>query len=217
MIKQPRICAVITENDPSLLDLAKEADLYEVRLDLVGEGWQELVKSLDKPWIACNRHPDEGGKWKGGEAGRVKELLKASEMGANIIDIELRTEGLLSIIKLIKKQSECLVSYHDFQASPTPKVMQKIIEHEREAGADICKLAVTARSIQDNLEVLKMNAIEGGRTVAFAMGPLGVSSRILCPLTGGDFTYASIAQGKESADGQITVFALRSLYSMINA
>jgi len=44
------------------------------------------------------------------------------------------------------------------------------------------------------------------------MGPLGFASRVLCPLVGGDFTYASTEKGKESASGQITVRELRTLY-----
>ncbi len=216
MILQPRICAVITENDPALLETAgPQADLFEVRIDLIGDGWKDLVKKLTKPWIACNRHPAEGGGWTGTEGDRIRTLGEAAELGANIVDLELRTTRLAAVVKLFKGQAECLISYHDLQASPTPAVMRKIIERERDAGADICKLVVTARSFQDNIEVLKMNSLLPVRTVAFAMGPLGVPSRILCPLAGGDFTYASIREGKESAAGQLTVSSLRGLYGIL--
>jgi 3-dehydroquinate dehydratase len=47
------------------------------------------------------------------------------------------------------------------------------------------------------------------------MGPLGLASRILCPLMGGEFTYASTEQGKESAPGQITASNLRIIYDMM--
>ena len=61
-----RICAVITANDPEAVrEVEPLADLFEVRIDLIGEGWQSLVKTLRKPWIACNRLADEGGKWQG--------------------------------------------------------------------------------------------------------------------------------------------------------
>ncbi len=51
--------------------------------------------------------------------------------------------------------------------------------------------------------------------VAFAMGPLGAASRILCPLAGGDFAYASIGGGRESAPGQIAARDLRKIYGML--
>jgi 3-dehydroquinate dehydratase len=47
------------------------------------------------------------------------------------------------------------------------------------------------------------------------MGSLGSISRILCPLVGGEFIYASIRPGEESAQGQITVRDLRRIYKMI--
>ncbi len=216
MMLHPRICAVITENDPALLEVAGPlADLFEVRIDLVGAGWQDIARKLSKPWIACNRHPAEGGQGTSTETERVKALFEAANLGASIVDVELRSPGLPATVKQLKGKAECLISYHDLLASPTPAVMRQIIERERDAGADICKLVVTARSIHDNVEVLKMNSLLPVRTVAFAAGPLGVSSRILCPLAGGDFTYASVREGKESAAGQLSVSTLRSLYGIL--
>ena len=84
------------------------------------------------------------------------------------------------------------------------------------AGADICKVVTTAHSFQDNLTVLQLIAeFPKSKMVSFAMGPLGSVSRILCPLVGGYFTYASIEEGKESASGQITVRDLRKLYEVV--
>ena len=37
-----------------------------------------------------------------------------------------------------------------------------------------------------------------------------------CPLVGGDFTYASLAEGKESAPGQVTVEQLSRIYEIVN-
>ena len=51
--------------------------------------------------------------------------------------------------------------------------------------------------------------------VSFAMGAAGQVSRVLCPLVGGYFTYASVKKGKESAKGQITVRELRQIYDML--
>jgi 3-dehydroquinate dehydratase len=48
------------------------------------------------------------------------------------------------------------------------------------------------------------------------MGPLGTASRILCPLVGGDFTYASIKEEMASASGQITVRELEKLYGILD-
>lgn len=216
-MNKPRICAVITDNDlPAIRGIETLADLFEVRIDLIGKGWQKLAGQLKKPWIACNRRREEGGSWQGNESERIKELLRATELGAGIIDIELETRGLEETIKSIKKKAKCLISYHDLQGTPALDSMKEIIKRELKAGADICKLVTTARKFADNLSVLQLIAeFPETRMVSFAMGPSGSISRILCPLVGGDFTYASIGEGQESAPGQITVRDLNKIYGML--
>ena len=86
------------------------------------------------------------------------------------------------------------------------------------AGADICKVVTTAKEPEDNLTVLQLiKEFPDVKIIAFAMGPLGLMSRVLCPLVGGEFTYASIEKGKESAVGQMTVSEMRRIYEMISA
>lgn len=216
-MKRPKICAVIVNNDSKAIEAIEPfVDLFEVRIDLVGNGWESVVRHLGKPWIACNRRADEGGKWIGDEDGRIKELVRAVELGAGIVDIELQTENLNEIIKLVNKKAKCLVSFHDLQRTPSLKEMTEIVQKQLAAGADICKVITTAQSFDDNLTVLPLiKQFPKARVVAFAMGSLGLVSRVLCPLVGGDFTYASIEAGRESAPGQITARELRQLYEVM--
>ena len=216
-MERPRICAVIVNNDLEAVNEVKPfVDLFEVRIDLTGDGWQELAKQLKHPWIACNRSADEGGRWEKSEERRTEELLKAVELGADIIDIELRTRNLEEVIQMIGKRAKCLLSFHDLEKTPPLDRMEEIVQRQLKAGADICKVITTAQSLEDNLTVLQLIAeFPKTRLVSFAMGPLGFASRVLCPLVGGDFTYASIEKGKESASGQITVRGLRKLYEMM--
>jgi len=216
-MKRPRICAVIVSNDLEAVKRVEPlVELFEARIDLIGDGWQELVKQLKKPWIACNRSVEEGGSWRGSESKRREELLKAIELGASIIDVELVTGNLKEIVQLIKKKAKCLLSFHDLKGTPSLDRMREIVQKELEAGADICKIVTTAQRFEDNLAVLQLiSDFPKTRVVSFAMGPLGLASRILCPLVGGDFTYASIKEGKESASGQITVKDLRKIYGML--
>ena len=216
-MEKPRICAVIVNKDLKAIKRVEPfIELFEVRIDLISNGWQELVKQLKKPWVACNRHADEGGKWEGSEQRRIEELIKAVELGASIVDIELATRNLAEAIPPIKKKTKCLLSFHDLEKTPPLVRMKDIVQRELDAGADICKVVTTAQRFEDNLAILRLIA-ESPKTriVSFAMGHLGFTSRVLCPLVGGDFTYASIEKGKESASGQITVSDLRKLYEMV--
>lgn len=214
---RPKICASIVDaNLPSINKVESLVDLFEVRIDLIGGGWREIAGRLKKPWVACNRRAEEGGKWRGSEPDRLRELLSALELGASIIDIELAAPDIKRVIKKIQGRAECLLSYHDFKGTPPLKKLKEIIESERDAGADICKVVTNARSFSDNLAVLQLiTEFPKVKVVAFAMGVVGQLSRTLCPLVGGYFTYASIARGRESAVGQINVRELRKIYGMI--
>ena len=216
-MKKPRICAAIVNNDPEAVkEVEPLVDLFEARIDFIGDGWQELVKQFNKPWIACNRSADEGGKWQGNEARRVEKLLQAVELGADIVDIELKTKNLGKILQLVKKETKCLLSFHDLERTPPLNEMKEIVQSQLKSGADICKLITTAQGFEDNLTILQLiSEFPSKQLISFAMGPLGSISRVLCPLVGGDFTYASIEKGKESAQGQITVRELAKIYDML--
>jgi len=212
-----RICAVIVDKDlKTIKQVEPLVGLYEVRIDLIGQGWTEVALKLRKPWIACNRRADEGGQWQQSEAERVEELLKASRLGADIVDIELRTPNLEGIVKVIKNRAKCLLSWHELKKTPPFGELKEIIQQQLKAGADICKVVTSAQRLEDNLVHLKLiREFPQAKIVSFAMGPLGFSSRVLSPLVGGEFTYASIKKGKESASGQITVGELIEIYGMV--
>ena len=215
-MKRPRICGVIVSDD---LEMVKRfepfVELLEVRIDLIGDGWQEVAARLEKPWIACNRSVSEGGGWKGDETRRVEELLRAMELGADLVDIDLGTENLGEITGLIKRKAKCILSVHQFERTLPLGELKGLVHRELQAGADVCKVITTAEKFQDNLTALQLIAeFPKTRVVSFAMGPLGLVSRILCPLVGGDFTYASLGEGRESASGQMTVGEMRQVYGM---
>lgn len=217
-MKKPRICASIVNRDlAAIREVEPLVELFEVRIDLIGDGWQEVARQLEKPWIACNRMAQEGGSWQDSEARRKEELLKAIQLGADIVDIELATTNLERVVSLIKKRAKCLLSFHQLEKTPALDSLKKIVKQQLAAGADICKVVTTAQKFEDNITILKLiPEFPEARIVAFAMGPLGLPSRILSPLVGGDFTYSAIEKGGESAPGQIKVAELKKLYQMVS-
>ncbi len=213
---RPRICASIVNEDLNAIRMVEDQiELFEVRIDLIGSGWVKIVGKLNKPWVACNRRRAEGGKWLGDETERIEELLKALDMGAAIVDVEVETLNLAEIVKSIKTRAKCLLSFHQPRWMLPLNEMRYIVQKQLENGADICKVIATAQNFEDNLTALQINTeFPETRVVSFNMGDLGLVSRIFCPLIGGDFTYASIERGMESAPGQITVGELRRIYGM---
>jgi 3-dehydroquinate dehydratase type I len=213
----PRICAIITSKDTEAIrEVAPLVELFEIRIDLIGDGWPEVARQLDKPWLACNRLAQEGGSWRNGEARRKEELLKAVEVGAAIVDVELATPYVERLVSMVKMRAKCLLSFHELEGTPPLASLKKIVKRQIAAGADICKVVTTAQKAEDNLTILRLiTEFPDVRMVAFAMGLEGLVSRIFSPLLGGDFTYAAIEKGAESAPGQITVAQLDSLYRVV--
>ena len=216
-MSRPRICAVIITDDlEAIRQVEPFVDLFEIRIDHVGATWTELASQLNRPWIACNRSVSEGGLWKESEEERIEELLEALELGASIVDIEIGTTKLAQALPLIKERAQCLLSFHDFQGTPPLDDLKDIVQQQLKLGADICKVVTTANNPDDNLTVLQLIAqFPQKRLVSVAMGNLGLTSRVLCPLAGGDFTYASIDRDKKSAPGQMSVGELVKIYQMV--
>ncbi|MCX8188953.1 MAG: type I 3-dehydroquinate dehydratase [Nitrososphaeria archaeon] len=218
-MQKPKVCTVITKFDKRCIKVANRSDLIEVRIDMIGEAWTKCASMLEKPWIACNRRKEEGGFWNGDEESRIKELLKAITFGAAYIDIELKSPHIRKIVKNVKEDGKkVLISYHNFNGTPSLERLKKIFEQEVKQGADICKIVTTAKRFEDNLTILRLirETSKTSSIVAFCMGDIGILSRILSPFFGGIFTYASIGQGLESARGQIDLEKLEEIYKMFH-
>jgi 3-dehydroquinate dehydratase type I len=216
---ETRIAVAVTDSQADNLKRREpEVDLWELRLDLMGAGWPETARQLTKPWIACNRSRLEGGRGEMDETLRLTELLAGLDSGAAIVDIELSSPAILEIVPGIKRRAECLVSYHNFIETPELSVLNEILQRQLGAGADICKIVTTAHDLKDNLVLLKLIMQNPEvRLVAFAMGSEGRLSRLLSPLAGAYFTFASLERGKESAPGQLTLAEMREIYRLIGA
>lgn len=209
------ICASITRRDDLTLAQAvvDRVALYEVRIDLVGEAWPDVAAGLSRPWIACNRLASQGGACRCGEKERLAVLLRAVEFGAAMVDIEMCAPGAAEFVASVSGRARIIVSHHDFLSTAEEESLAHVVRLQRSMGADVCKVVTTARRADDAATVLQLaRRFAGQGVVTFAMGPLGMVSRVLAPLAGASFTYASLASGHESAPGQLTVEALCAIY-----
>lgn len=213
-----KLCASIINTDINAVKKIEPiVDMFEVRIDIIGDDWVNVARKLTKPWIACNRMVEEGGKWSGNEARRIERLLQAIEIGATFVDIEHNAKNVDNIIRLIKKRALCLLSFHDFQKTPTLDELKQIVNKELKSGADICKIVTTAQTFEDNLSVMKLfSEFPNVKMVAFTMGTQGFVSRIMAPLIGAYFTYGAVNKGVESAPGQLPVSDMLKIYEMVN-
>ena len=158
------------------------------------------------------------GKSDRGSNATLELLSRASAAGFDLVDIELSVASSNPIVKKLKSQgSEVIVSFHDYSRTPSSEELRKILQAEKNAGSDVCKVVTTAVKPSDNLAILGFVADESANTrlVSFAMGTCGIPSRILSPLFGAQFTFAAISEESKTADGQLSVDALRMVWQTL--
>lgn len=221
-----RVCvSVIPETVTETLELVEKAenrgaDFIEIRLDTFREyrALSNIPACSKLPMIATNKSVKHHGKFLGSETERKQTLLNAAEKGFEYVDLDLSTSELESIIDDVHSRGvKSIISFHDFNATPSLQKMEGILKKEIASGADVCKIIATAKSVEDNLTVLNFvsKASKTAKTVCFCMGELGKTSRLLSPFFGGFFTFASLERGKETAAGQLTVQEMRVVYETL--
>jgi 3-dehydroquinate dehydratase type I len=199
----------------AMAEAAEQADIIELRLDAMASPDIEalLAARPQKPVIVTARRLDEGGAYSFPDQQRIDLLARAAELGADYIDIELRTLAKFRQQLLERKASASLiVSWHSFMDTPDHTTLRRQVHQAFEAGADVCKLIPYARAIEDNgrlLEVVAETARSGQRIIGFCMGELGRFSRVATLFMGGLLTFASLRQSRAVAPGMPSLEELK--------
>lgn len=206
----------------NLIEKAEDAkaDFIEIRLDSLetSRNLTDLTAHTKIPLIATNKLKTEGGNFSGTHNQRQETLLKAAKNGFQFIDLDLTDLKLKEQIReFADNGANTIVSYHKYDGPFTTKEMQRILNEQLNSGATICKIISTAKKIQDNLTVLNFvseNAVKT-KLICFCMGEIGKTSRLLSPIFGAHFTFASLEKGSETAPGQISIKEMRTAYSLL--
>jgi 3-dehydroquinate dehydratase/shikimate dehydrogenase len=208
------ICAIVAR--PSIDSMKAEhqalarqgAELVELRIDYLEDeiDLPALLNGRPCPVIVTCRRPPDGGRYQGPESSRLALLRQAIDLGAEYVDLE---EDAAQAIPR-SGRTRRIVSRHDFQQ--TPDDLEALHARLAAAGADVVKLATLAQRPHDNLRLLELSRTARIPTVAFAMGEIGMPSRILAGRFGAPFTYAPADQAQTVAPGQISFPDLKNLY-----
>ncbi len=196
------------------------ADLIEIRLDSLKkhDSLADLARSSKTPLIATNKSTANHGKFTGSEDKRQKILLDAARNGFEYVDADLSIPNMQELIASLKELgAKPIVSFHDFEQTPALSQLNKVLEEEIEAGAEVYKIVTTARRVEDNIKILDFvsKASKKAKIVCFAMGELGKPSRLLSPVFGAFFTFASLDEKSKTAKGQLTIQEMKSAYEAL--
>lgn len=213
-----KICLSVILQDNDLTGLTeriaeKEPDLVEFRLDHLKDSslLETLVKNPSFQVIATDRshrNPLES----------KKMLLDAAQVGFDFVDVDLVHPYADQIIKGSKTRGvEVIVSHHDTTGTPSEETLVKLLNSQKAAGSDICKIVTSATTIDDNLTILGFvnKGAQCARIVSFAMGELGVISRVFSPIFGAEFTFASLDEDSRTATGQLSIDSIRKAWDSL--
>ncbi len=199
---------------------AQHADLIEVRLDSLTKHDRiaDIPLCSKTPLIATNKSTEYHGNFSGSETERQKVLMDAARNGFEYVDVDLGTPKQTELIrKLHEAGAKVIVSFHDFEQTPTLSQLGNVLDEEVALGADVCKIITTARSVEDNLITLNFvsEASKKAKLVCFAMGELGKHSRLMSPVFGAFFTFASLDEKRKTAKGQLTINEMKRAYEAL--
>jgi 3-dehydroquinate dehydratase type I len=221
-----RICvSILPKTEKEALTLigqaeAAKADLIEVRLDCLMEtqNLQKLASATKLPLIATNKLKSEGGYYAGTEAERQQILFAAADGGFRYVDVDFSSPNCSQTVAKLKNLGAApIVSYHKFDGVLPVSALERILDEQIAAGAAVCKIVLTAKQIEDNLPVLSFVSFAAAKAklVCFCMGKDGKTSRLLSPMFGAFFTFASLDGGSETAAGQMSIADMRAAYGLL--
>ena len=208
----------------------KDSIFIEFRLDMLPKPAAALpelktflARHREVTAIATCRRKSFGGKFSGSLNAELELLQKAAEIGAHIVDLEVESADQATKPQMARFHAAIrtagaalLISSHDFTRTRRPDGLNQTALRIAAYEPEFVKVVTTARSLADNLSVLRMVEDQSlnAHVVGIAMGEEGLISRVLSPRAGAAFTFASAGEGNETAPGQVSARTLLDLYRL---
>lgn len=232
---KPKICVPVVETTTGKIiqqiQELQNCDLIELRIDFyenihdlkqVHELLLQVRQQTNLPLLLTYRSLKEGGHIQLSDQEYLSLVQTACQSGCiDIVDIELESGNML-VYQLVEiahqNHVKVLMSYHDFEKTPTVMEMKERLEKMEIMGADICKIAVMPFSYKDVIQLLNTTMEMSQRLtrplVTMSMGKIGKITRIVGELVGSSITFASV--GQSSAPGQLTLEDMQTLLEVIH-
>ncbi len=189
------------------------ADIVELRVDTFKDKSVENVKNLIEyahsiglETILTVRSEKEGGSY----VENKEEIFLQCAPLSDYTDVELSSGYLVHKVKPIAKK--LIISYHNFELTPSEWILREILREAKRVGAHIVKIAVMARSYEDVARLLCVGKEEPIDKILIAMGNYGKVSRLCGYIFGSVITYSYI--GESVAPGQLPLEEMVKLRKM---
>lgn len=174
------------------------ADLLEIRTDLYPKtNISRLLDMSSKPVILTIKNP------------RSVWLDHIDHPQVKYVDIDYRLDNLIQQYhEDHPKQTQLIVSYHDFKETPSWSTLQNIIAKLRRSRPDVIKIALMVNHFDDLHTVMRLQKRYGKKMIVVGMGEMGIMTRVY---SRGLLTYGRLHLQTETAPGQLSVDQMRSM------
>jgi 3-dehydroquinate dehydratase/shikimate dehydrogenase len=175
------------------------AGLVELRIDCLRRDpdLKRILAERYTPVVFTVRRGADGGLWRGDEERRQRLIREAIVAGVDYVDLEMDVADKVRRFGKTKR----IVSYHNFKQMPDD--LDEVGAKIRDLDPDVVKVAAIARTVPEASRMLDFAARMNRDvpTVAFAMGAVGLFTRILGAKFGAPYTYAGFNPDRVFAPG----------------
>ncbi len=216
------ICVCIADIDFEQCQMVlNDIEMAEIRLDLLHFSPTQVKEIFSiHPQLIVTHRP---GRINMSEDERKELLISAVNAGAAYVDVEIETEtAFKEAVKQACRKKGCklIISYHNFEKTPSKDELETIIEKCFKDGADIAKVACQVNYEADAARILSLydydrENYKEKKIVVLGMGEKGKIIRLVAPLLGAPFTFAALSAGKETAPGQLDRQTLQDILNRI--
>jgi 3-dehydroquinate dehydratase-1 len=166
-------------------------DAVEARVDALPDppSARQLAE-LPIAAIVTVRCPDEGGVNAMSEEDRLASYF-ALLPSACAIDLEMRSaEKMWDLVGAVRREGKILIlSFHDFETTPSLSDLQDVCAKMRGFGADIVKIATKTETVVEVSRLLALLEHSSAPLAVMGMGALGRASRLLFAEAGSALNY----------------------------
>ncbi len=180
--------------------------IAEIRMDLCGlDGDQvyELISGSSIPMVATGLSRDR-------HLYESAVMAKVAYMDINVLAYVKYKKDHKAALR--GRDTKLILSFHDYESTPSLDALSKIYRQAVDAGADIVKIITTANRSEDVTRVLDLYRLQregklGKRVplIAYAMGDEGKYSRLAALMSGAPFMYCALKDKYKVAPGMFTV------------
>lgn len=205
-----------------ILENMDSYDFFEVWLDYIEDLDKIFVESLlnkfsDKLILLFRRQNLEKGKLYVDLKRDIVNLLSGSNSFLDLDIFDQKEE--LEFISQNNLNVKTIVSYHNYEQTPTLDELQKFTKDMDKFNPDILKVATFCQNKEDSIKLLNLMLLLKKRSKKFivlGMGVEGLVTRIFGAPWGNELNFAPNVPEEKSAEGQLTKRQMENILKELN-